>query len=156
MHDLAAFMLRFFFACVGIIAIAFSIYLYLTGYSDYHFIFAAFIFGLAFAGTCSWFIYKDFALISLQKELSADGLILETDLQEVIVNHSISINNRSPFQIVTQYYEKSTDTVFIFTSADVWYNPTNFVTGRKVPVYVDKKNYKRYFVDISFLPQNYQ
>jgi hypothetical protein len=43
--------------------------------------------------------------------------------------------------------------VYLFKSANIWFDPTAFVKRDTLDVLVDMDNPKRYQVDISFLPQ---
>lgn len=82
--------------------------------------------------------------------LRRSGTPVQTTLQYVEQNTSVSVNGRSPWQIVTQWADPSTGLLHSFRSKNVWFDPTPQLPGR-ITVYVDRRNPKRYFMDISFL-----
>lgn len=92
---------------------------------------------------------------SAKKEalLRRHGHLIHADLQQVEVNEALEVNGANPFRIVAQWHDVKQNELFIFKSANLWIDPTNFVQGRKIPVYVDLSKPSRYHVDTSFLPK---
>jgi len=43
--------------------------------------------------------------------------------------------------------------VYLFKSADIWFNPEPYLSGTDIPVRLDPNNPQRYFVDTSSLPE---
>ena len=41
----------------------------------------------------------------------------------------------------------------VFESDNVWFDPTSYVKGRKITVFIENDNPKKYLVDLSFLPK---
>lgn len=73
---------------------------------------------------------------------------------EVTQNFSLKVNGRSPYLIIGQWLDKTTNTVYQFKSESIWYNPAPYLEGKKeVDVYIDPNDMKKYYVDISFLPK---
>jgi hypothetical protein len=88
-----------------------------------------------------------------EKWLLNNGRKIETHLQSVARNTNVRVNGRSPFVVYSQWLNPHTQQVHVFKSDLIWYNPSDYIQNQKVPVWVDPNNYKRYRVDLSFLPQ---
>ena len=84
--------------------------------------------------------------------LMAYGNAIETEVQGVERNTSLEINGKNPWRITSQWLDASSNTVRIFHSENLWFDPTNFMKRKKVTVLLDPNNPKRYHMDISFLP----
>lgn len=87
------------------------------------------------------------------KYLEQYGTRIVTDFQDVSINTSLSVNGKYPFVGVSQWQNPETSKVHVFTSSNIWFDPTNFIKTDKIIVIVDKRNPKRYSVDLSFLPK---
>jgi hypothetical protein len=88
-----------------------------------------------------------------KQELQATGKILITHYTEIERNTSIKINRRSPYRLITQWHDPTTNRIHLFKSENIWFNPEEFVRDRTLKVYVDPNNYQRYYMDIDFLPK---
>ena len=69
------------------------------------------------------------------------------------INKSLTVNDRSPFLILTQWLNPATSELHIFESNNIWFDPTNHIKTKKIRVFIDRKNPKKYYVDLSFLPK---
>jgi hypothetical protein len=87
------------------------------------------------------------------KWLLNHGRKIETQLQSVSKNTNVRVNGRSPFVVYSQWLNPHTKQVHVFKSDSVWYDPSDYIQDQKVPVWVDPDNYKKYRVDLSFLPE---
>ena len=97
-------------------------------------------------------------LVSLLKGRSDEylkkhGTPIETEFQSVGINKSLTVNGRSPFLILTQWLNPATSELHIFESNNIWFDPTNHIKTKKIRVFIDRKNPKKYYVDLSFLPK---
>ncbi len=90
---------------------------------------------------------------SKHRTLMRSGKPLAAKIIAVELNDSISFNGRSPWNIVCQWLEPQTNTVHVFTSANFYYDPSPFISGESLTVYVSPDNYKKYYVDISAFPK---
>ncbi|WP_149330377.1 DUF3592 domain-containing protein [Citrobacter braakii] len=90
---------------------------------------------------------------SKYRKLIRSGKPLTAKIISVGTNDSISFNGRSPWNIVCQWLEPQTNTVHVFTSANFYYDPSPFISGESLTVYVSPDNYKKYYVDISAFPK---
>ena len=87
------------------------------------------------------------------EQLRLSGTPVKAEFQRVELNESFSMNGRHPFRIVAQWHNPSTAKVYVFTSSNVWFDPTSYVKAREITVFLDGGNPKRYYVDLSFLPE---
>jgi len=79
------------------------------------------------------------------------GRKIETDFVKVEMNRYISINKRHPYIIFTEY--KGSGATHIFRSENIWHDPTSYVTQKKIKVLVDPNNMLKYYMDVSFVPE---
>ncbi len=87
------------------------------------------------------------------QRLLREGMPVKARFSEVILNTTININGRSPFQIVAQMHDTAANTVKLYYSHNIAFDPSPFIDQEFVTVYVDKKNPDKYYMDISFLPK---
>lgn len=99
------------------------------------------------------FFIKDLNKNKMLKYLKQNGTKIETDFQKVSVNTSYSFNGKKPFTIVSRWQNPQTSELHFFTSSNIWFDPTDFITTDKIQVIIDEKKPKRYLVDLSFLPK---
>jgi hypothetical protein len=88
-----------------------------------------------------------------EKWLLHNGRKIETQLQSVAKNTNLKVNGRSPFVVYSQWLNPHTQQVHVFKSDSIWYDPSEYIQNQKVPVWIDPNDYKRYRVDLSFLPE---
>jgi len=100
----------------------------------------------------SIFIFEKRKRITLQY-LKQNGTAIQSDLQRVGINNSLAVNGRSPYQIVSQWQNPVTSKLHIFTSDNIWFDPTDFIKTNKIKVFIDRNNPKKYVTDLSFLPK---
>ncbi len=86
-------------------------------------------------------------------QLRVQGTPIQTKLQGVERNTRVALDGVSPYRIATQWQDPATGEVHVFRSEDVWFDPSDYVKGRPITVYVDPANPRRYWVDTSFLPR---
>ena len=97
-------------------------------------------------------------LVSLLKSRSDEylkkhGASIETEFQSVAINTSLKVNGRSPFRVLTQWLNPATSELHIFESNNIWFDPTSHIKTKKIRVFIDRKNPKKYYVDLAFLPK---
>ncbi|NTW69756.1 MAG: DUF3592 domain-containing protein [Chlorobiaceae bacterium] len=85
--------------------------------------------------------------------LRAEGTPIETEFQSVLINTAVSVNGNCPFQVVTQWKNPATSEIHIFKSDNIWYDPSQYIRNKRIRVFIDRNNPKRYYVDLSFLPK---
>jgi hypothetical protein len=110
------------------------------------------IFGVVFTGLGSLSLWLGIRDGLREKRAKNYSKIIEAKVKEVVYNTSISMNGRSPYQIEAQWLDPQTNTIHIFKSKNIWYDPSEFVK-EKVTVKADPQNLKKYWMDVSFLPE---
>lgn len=84
--------------------------------------------------------------------LRQHGRRMKTAYKGVEINQSLRVNGRSPYQIISQAPDPSSNTVRVFESENIWFDPSEYIKSETIDVLVDPNNPKRYVMDISFLP----
>jgi hypothetical protein len=85
--------------------------------------------------------------------LKKHGIPIDTEFQSVEINKSLSVNGRHPFRVLSQWQNPSTAKLHVFKSHNLWFDPSTYIKGRKIRVYIEGDNPKKYYVDLSFLPE---
>ena len=85
--------------------------------------------------------------------LKTYGSPIFTKFESVGLNESFTVNGRHPYQVTTQWKNPQTNQLHIFKSDNIWFDPTDHINTEDIVVLIDKKNPKKYFMDISFLPE---
>jgi hypothetical protein len=87
------------------------------------------------------------------ERLLQEGIPVEATFVSVDRNPSVTVNGRNPFRITAQWQDPATLRVYVFVSRNIWFDPTPYVQGKSVKVYIARGNPKKYYVDLSFLPE---
>jgi hypothetical protein len=110
-------------------------------------------FGVVFGGIGGGMLVAGGVEAAQRVRLQREGRRVGTSFQRVELNTSVSVNDAHPWRIVTQWQNPETGHVHLFHSDDIWFNPSEYVSGACVIVYVDPRNPKKYYMDITFLPK---
>lgn len=111
------------------------------------------ILGVIFSALGLSFLIYAIKKIRMKKWLKSNGQAISAEVKSIGLNTSVKINGQSPWQIIAQWQDASSDTVYIFKSEHIWFDPTDFIKDQTVKVLIDPKNPKHYYMDISFLPK---
>lgn len=84
--------------------------------------------------------------------LRDNGKRIDTKFVQVHLNYSMAVNGRNPFQISSQWINPQTNEMYVFESDSIWFDPTEFIKDDIIKVMIDPSNPKKYYMDISFLP----
>jgi len=87
------------------------------------------------------------------KYLRKYGIPIETDFLRVELNTSLEVNGRHPFRVLTQWRNPITNEMHVFHSNNIWFDPTKYLEGTKIIIYVERNNPEKYYLDLSFLPK---
>jgi hypothetical protein len=109
--------------------------------------------GLVFGGVGAAMLLSRWVTERQASALRQRGRRLVTRFQAVERNLSLTVNGRSPWRIVTQWLDPRTGKVHVFSSQNLWFDPTPYVDRKEITVFVDPVNLKRHHVDVSFLPE---
>ncbi|MBI5508352.1 MAG: DUF3592 domain-containing protein [Deltaproteobacteria bacterium] len=102
--------------------------------------------GLAFL---LWLLYRSRQVAWLK----ANGRRLQAKIQQVTLDTRVRANRRHPYRIVGEWLDAGTNTVHIFESEMLWFDPSRYLTRETIDVLYDPANLRRYWVDTSFLPK---
>ena len=89
-------------------------------------------------------------------KLIKSGNQVSAEFVDVIVNKSYTVNGRHPFKIICKWINPNDNMEYEFKSENVWYDPYNFILDNDITefkVYIDPNNHKKYYVDISNIPE---
>lgn len=78
------------------------------------------------------------------------GISIEVPVKEVTMNYHHTVNNKHPW-IITAEYDNGSGNVFEYVSDNIWFNP-DIYTSKTVSVFVNPTDYREYYMDVSFLP----
>jgi len=89
----------------------------------------------------------------LEAQLKTSGVPVEATFESVEQNTSLKVNGRSPWRVLAQWLDPATSQVHVFKSDNLWFDPSTYIKDRKINVFIDRTNPKKYHVDLSFLPK---
>ncbi|WP_341522091.1 DUF3592 domain-containing protein [Pseudomonas sp. G.S.17] len=85
--------------------------------------------------------------------LQRDGVVVDAKFQSVRLNHSLTVNGENPFIVVCHWLNPATNCIHVFESENIWFDPSDYINTELLKVFMHKRNPKKYYVDISFIPQ---
>lgn len=96
-------------------------------------------------------------IVSAKKRKKArlleNGRRIYTRFNTVDYNYAVRINYAHP-RIVLSSYEDPSGKIYMFKSENLKFDPTEYLQGKQIPVYVDGDNFKKYYMDLdSVLPE---
>lgn len=89
----------------------------------------------------------------MQADLKTHGVPVEARFESVEQNTSMQVNGRSPWRVLAQWLDPATSQVHVFKSDNLWFDPSAYIKDRKINVFMDRADPKKYYVDLSFLPK---
>jgi len=90
----------------------------------------------------------------LKNQLRMSGLPITAEITGVSKNSRFKLNGRRPSRVTAKWLDNRTSKVHTFNSDLIWYDPTEYMEKNEVTVYIDREDSKKYFMDISFLPNS--
>lgn len=99
-------------------------------------------------GLILYFFYRRQKKILWLKE---NGKLVTAQVSSIVLNTNFKVNGRSPFVINAQWQDTATNTMCVFQSENIWFDPTQYVKGT-VEVMVDPNDNKSYYMKTDFLP----
>lgn len=106
---------------------------------------------LFFAFGATGLIYK-FKKRKKKEYLIAKGKKITAKFIKAEMNNNLEVNGVHPYRIYLSYEDPKTKKIIVFESENLAGDPTPYIKKKKLEVYVDKKDSKRYYVDTSFIP----
>ncbi len=90
----------------------------------------------------------------LKEMLLRNGYEIKAQYLGVRQNQSLSVGGAHPYIIEAQWQEPVSKKLHVFKSENIWFNPESFVNAEEIKVWIDHpKQPKKYWMDISFLPE---
>jgi len=97
---------------------------------------------------------------SLKKRLKSEGIAIQANVQDIIVNTNGKKNKGFyPFRLRANYLNPKDNKKYIYESDDSYINPNDIIAKyhiKTVNVYLDKENTQNYYLDIFSLIPNYE
>lgn len=88
-----------------------------------------------------------------EQDLLLHGTPILAEFQSVEQNTQLKVNGRSPWRVLAQWRNPATGKIHVFHSQNLWYDPSAYIERSQLTVYLDPAKPKRYYMDVSFLPQ---
>lgn len=90
---------------------------------------------------------------SSDPSLLGTGVRVRADVQHVRPTGRYADNGSQTYRVVAQWLDPDRHEVRVFASDAVPFDPTPYLEGRTVDVWIDPHDAGRHFVDVSFLPR---
>lgn len=84
--------------------------------------------------------------------LQVHGMPVDASFQEVMRKTSVTVNGRNPFVILCNWKHPESGELHLFESEHIWFEPSRFISDEPIRVMLDRRDPRKYQVDISFLP----
>lgn len=84
--------------------------------------------------------------------LQRSGVVVRAAFKNVETNHGLEVNGQHPWRIVAQWRHPASGALHLFTSDNIWFDPTAHITTSEIAVHMDPNNPRRFYMDLSFLP----
>jgi hypothetical protein len=111
------------------------------------------ILGVVFSLPGAVWIYLRRRARQLTEWLKINGQRIQAELTGVELNRSVRVNGSCPWRVTAQWLNPATGRIHVFRGANLWYNPSRYVTGKSIEVMIDPNRPHRYYMDTSFLPE---
>lgn len=83
-----------------------------------------------------------------KKLLLESGLLIQARYMGTSQSQNVRINGSRPFYIECSYKDPYTEQTYLFRSEYLGFNPKSLIQVSEIPVYIDRENFKKYYVDI--------
>jgi hypothetical protein len=108
--------------------------------------------GSIFGGVGFFFLYLPWRRARIAQQLRRQGRAVQATFERVGLDTSFAVNDKNPWRIHVTWQDPTTGLEHAFHSEHLWEDPTGFVPPQ-VTVFVDPRDFSRYHVDVSFLPE---
>jgi hypothetical protein len=89
-----------------------------------------------------------------KKKLLETGQRITAQVIDVSINYNLHVGGMRPRRLECVYEDPSSGKRVLFQSENLWYNPSVLLDEKEVSVYVDRDNYKKYYVDVRYLQES--
>ncbi len=108
-------------------------------------------FGIIFSGIGSFIFIARMKSKKKANWLLMNGRKIISEVKSIEMDRSWIILGQSPYRIFSQWFDPFTNKVHVFKSEEIWFDPNEFIKNNTINVYVDPGNFRKYYMDISFL-----
>jgi len=98
----------------------------------------------------AWVVWS-IVLARKAADLKRRGKRLATTVLRVEMNANVKVQGLHPYRVFTQWRDPASSAARTFESDYVWVDPTPYLEGRTVTVFVDPRDPSRYYVDLGFV-----
>lgn len=88
------------------------------------------------------------------KKLLREGDHIYTQYKSIEADIKAEKNGKYPYRIISSWFDPKTKKQYEFKSQQLWENPQDYIMDQTIKVMIDRKNKKKYLMDLSFLPDN--
>lgn len=113
------------------------------------------IVGMIMLGTGTALLIYRFRKKAQGQRLRETGMRLDGEIIGVAVDSRISSNYQHPYVLQCQCRTPDGQ-LRLFQSGPIWYDPTKLLTSNYVSIYVDRNDFRKYYVDLSRVLPDYQ
>jgi Protein of unknown function (DUF3592) len=85
--------------------------------------------------------------------LKRNGQRIQAEITRVELNRSLTVNGSNPYWIVCQWLDPASNQMHVFHSANIWFDPTEYIQRKTIDVLIDPNHPHRYLVETGFLPK---
>ena len=85
-----------------------------------------------------------------KKDLLLNGKKIYAEVTGGDYCYNYNVNGRHPFKLECKYVDPGTNGIYMYSSEVTWMDPSLYI-GHTVEVFVDKKNPRRYYVNLESL-----
>jgi hypothetical protein len=109
--------------------------------------------GAVFAGIALGFLVAARRRRRLHEWLRQFGTKVQAKYTGVMHDTSVRINGRHPWRLTAQWQHPATGIVHVFESDTLFFDPSDYVRGETVDVWIDPNDPRRHHLDTDFLPK---
>ncbi len=136
----------------GVLCFAFNESDMLSAGMPRHFTYIFPAIGALIFGISMWLLISGIIDKKVIKDLRTNGDVVQAKLVEAILDTTVIINNEHPYIIKCEWTNPEDGKKYIFKSENLWQDPKDIIYEmgiKSFTVYVDRKNMKRYVMDID-------
>lgn len=83
------------------------------------------------------------------------GMPVLTELQSVsAIKHRRNRGGRAAYRVVTRWQDPRTAEMHVFKSGNLGFDPSDYLKGKRITVFIDKDDPGKYHMDLSMLPKS--
>lgn len=108
--------------------------------------------GLCFGAVGAGVLIVQYLGRTRRERLLSTGKAVTARVESVAQNPRLKVNGRHPWVIHCQWHNPATGQVHLFTSENLWFDPSEYLERDTLQVFIDAGNPRKHYVDTRFLP----